>query len=197
MGGQRGEEEGQEAHVSSKNCRTPCREGTKRGSSCPLPSPTNALQHNRPPWGNRLLALTKPATATYVTSAYGEQVPDSVTDAAAVFVEPLAAACRILEQGLVPPGADAAVLGDGKLGLLIAEVLARRTTAASAGEGLPTRGEGTRDRHPPLPARPPARPQPPPAPPRPPSVFACLQSICSTHVSAGCCLLLLGISPSM
>ncbi len=60
-----------------------------------------------------------------------EQVPDCVSDAAAVFAEPLAAACRILEQGLVPPGADAAVLGDGKLGLLIAEVLARRGTTAT------------------------------------------------------------------
>lgn len=54
------------------------------------------------------------------------QVPDNVTDAAAVFAEPLAAACRIVEQGLVPSEATAAVLGDGKLGLLIAEVLARR-----------------------------------------------------------------------
>lgn len=53
-------------------------------------------------------------------------------DAAAVFAEPLAAACRIVEQGLVPPDADAAVLGDGKLGLLVAEVLARRGAAAAA-----------------------------------------------------------------
>eukprot|EP00903_Cladosiphon_okamuranus_P013371 g12461.t2 len=59
-------------------------------------------------------------------------VPDSVSDAAAVFAEPLAAACRIVEQGLVPPDAHAAVLGDGKLGLLVAEVLARRSRAAAA-----------------------------------------------------------------
>lgn len=57
------------------------------------------------------------------------QVPDSVSDAAAVFAEPLAAACRIVEQGLAPPGVKAAVLGDGKLGLLCAEVLARRATS--------------------------------------------------------------------
>lgn len=56
-----------------------------------------------------------------------------MSDAAAVFAEPLAAACRIVEQGLVPPGANAAVLGDGKLGLLVAEVLARRAGAAVAG----------------------------------------------------------------
>lgn len=49
-----------------------------------------------------------------------------MSDAAAVFVEPLAAACRIVEQNLAPPDAEAAVLGDGKLGLLISEVLARR-----------------------------------------------------------------------
>ncbi|CAM9915515.1 unnamed protein product [Discosporangium mesarthrocarpum] len=57
------------------------------------------------------------------------QVPDGVSDAEAVFAEPLAAACRIMEQGLAPPDTTAAVLGDGKLGLLIAEVLSRRRTS--------------------------------------------------------------------
>ncbi len=42
----------------------------------------------------------------------------------AVFVEPVAAACEILDQVKIPRGAEAAVLGDGKLGLLIAQVLA-------------------------------------------------------------------------
>lgn len=50
-------------------------------------------------------------------------VPDSVPDEAAVFTEPVAAACEILEQVAIPPGARVAVLGDGKLGLLIAQVL--------------------------------------------------------------------------
>ena len=50
-------------------------------------------------------------------------VPDHVTDEQAVFVEPLAAACEILEQVRIPQGADVAVLGDGKLGLLIAQTL--------------------------------------------------------------------------
>ena len=50
-------------------------------------------------------------------------VPDSVADEAAVFTEPLAAACEILEQVHVQPGADVVVLGDGKLGLLCAQVL--------------------------------------------------------------------------
>lgn len=57
------------------------------------------------------------------------KVPDSMDDATAVFAEPLAAACRIVEQGLVqysPERPDkVAILGDGKLGLMIAEVLGR------------------------------------------------------------------------
>ncbi len=50
-------------------------------------------------------------------------VPDAVPDDAAVFVEPLAAAFEILEQVHVQPGMRATVLGDGKLGLLVAQVL--------------------------------------------------------------------------
>ena len=50
-------------------------------------------------------------------------VPDNVPDEHAVFTEPLAAACGILERvGIV--GEDrVAVIGDGKLGLLCAQVL--------------------------------------------------------------------------
>src|SRR5258708_18417500 len=50
-------------------------------------------------------------------------VPDSVRDEQAVFVEPLAAACEILEQVDVRKFREAAVLGDGKLAQLIALVL--------------------------------------------------------------------------
>ena len=50
-------------------------------------------------------------------------IPDSVTDEQAVFVEPLAAACEILEQIDVKKFREAAVLGDGKLAQLIARVL--------------------------------------------------------------------------
>lgn len=50
-------------------------------------------------------------------------VPDSVPDKAAVFVEPLAAACEILEQVHLRPTDRVIVLGDGKLGLLVAAVL--------------------------------------------------------------------------
>jgi alcohol dehydrogenase len=50
-------------------------------------------------------------------------VPANVPDAWAVFTEPLAAACQILEQVHVRPTDRVIVLGDGKLGLLIAQVL--------------------------------------------------------------------------
>ncbi|MGH9721374.1 MAG: zinc-binding dehydrogenase, partial [Bryobacteraceae bacterium] len=50
-------------------------------------------------------------------------VPDSLPAEHAVFTEPLAAACEILEQVRLPCGASIAVLGDGKLGLLIAQAL--------------------------------------------------------------------------
>jgi threonine dehydrogenase-like Zn-dependent dehydrogenase len=52
-------------------------------------------------------------------------VPESVPDEAAVFVEPLAAACEILDQVSIQPHEKVAVLGDGKLGLLIAMVLSQ------------------------------------------------------------------------
>jgi alcohol dehydrogenase len=50
-------------------------------------------------------------------------LPEWLSIERAVFVEPLAAACEILDQVTIPPGETIAVLGDGKLGLLIAQVL--------------------------------------------------------------------------
>lgn len=50
-------------------------------------------------------------------------VPDSVSDEQAVFVEPLAAACEILDQINMAKFHEAAVLGDGKLAQLVARVL--------------------------------------------------------------------------
>jgi threonine dehydrogenase-like Zn-dependent dehydrogenase len=50
-------------------------------------------------------------------------VPESVDDMAAVFVEPTAAACRIVEQVRIDRGVRVAVVGAGRLGLLIAQVL--------------------------------------------------------------------------
>lgn len=50
-------------------------------------------------------------------------VPENVPDEAAVFAEPIAAAFEILDQIPLHPGAEVVVLGDGKLGLLCAQVL--------------------------------------------------------------------------
>jgi len=50
-------------------------------------------------------------------------VPATVSDVAAVFVEPLAAALAVLERCPIAPGQRVCVIGDGKLGLLIAMVL--------------------------------------------------------------------------
>jgi len=50
-------------------------------------------------------------------------VPEGIANERAVFTEPLAAACEILDQVAIPEGETVAILGDGKLGLLIAMVL--------------------------------------------------------------------------
>ena len=51
-------------------------------------------------------------------------VPESLSDEEAVFAEPLGAACEIVEQLAQVERGRALVLGDGKLGTLIAQVLA-------------------------------------------------------------------------
>ena len=51
------------------------------------------------------------------------RVPREIPTEEAVFIEPLAAACEILDQVRIPRGAAVAVLGDGKLGLLASQVL--------------------------------------------------------------------------
>jgi len=52
-------------------------------------------------------------------------VPDKISDKIAVFTEPLAAALRILEQIKLNRKDKVLILGDGKLGLLIAQVIKR------------------------------------------------------------------------
>lgn len=54
-------------------------------------------------------------------------VPAGVADDAAVFAEPIAAACRIVEQVVIEPDTRVAVLGDGRLGNVSAQVLATRS----------------------------------------------------------------------
>jgi alcohol dehydrogenase len=60
--------------------------------------------------------LTLPATNLHA-------VPDAIDDLTAVFVEPVAAACRVLEQVKVDRDTRAGVVGAGRLGLLVAQVL--------------------------------------------------------------------------
>lgn len=81
------------------------------------------------------------------------EVPEGVADEEAVFVEPLAAACEILDQVAVAPGTHAAVLGPGKLGRLVAAVLrtagadvtllGRSSRAKAAGFGLVVEATGS------------------------------------------------------
>lgn len=79
---------------------------------CPNRSVLGILQHN----GAFAEHLVLPARNLLV-------VPENVSDRAAVFVEPLAAAFQILEQLSPAPVAKILVAGDGRLGLLIAKVL--------------------------------------------------------------------------
>ena len=58
-------------------------------------------------------------------------VPDEVPDTQAVFTEPLAAACGILERATVSSDQKVAVIGDGKLGLLCAQVFATTRAAVT------------------------------------------------------------------
>ncbi len=51
-------------------------------------------------------------------------IPDGLPDEIAIFTEPLAAALEILTQIHISPDKNAAVLGDGRLALLTAQVLA-------------------------------------------------------------------------
>ncbi len=63
--------------------------------------------------------------AEYVTLPESNLHPvsDNVSDEAAVFVEPLAAALEILEQIHVEPNTEVLIIGDGRLSLLICMVL--------------------------------------------------------------------------
>jgi len=58
-------------------------------------------------------------------------VPDEISDERAVFTEPLAAACGILERTQITNDTSVAVIGDGKLGLLCAQVLASTEAAVT------------------------------------------------------------------
>jgi threonine dehydrogenase-like Zn-dependent dehydrogenase len=63
------------------------------------------------------------AEYTAIPIANLHPVPEEVTDEEAVFTEPLAAAFEILEQVHLQPTDEVLVFGDGKLGVLCAQVL--------------------------------------------------------------------------
>ncbi len=53
------------------------------------------------------------------------EVPETIPDESAVFVEPIAAACQIIQQVSIDHRSNVVVVGSGRLGLLIAQVLAK------------------------------------------------------------------------
>jgi alcohol dehydrogenase len=97
-------------NVSCGTCDT-CRAG--RPTHCPARTVTGIVGRD----GAFAEAISLPLANLHA-------VPDGVADDAAVFVEPLAAACRILEQVHVRPSDRVVVIGTGRLGQLCARVLA-------------------------------------------------------------------------
>jgi alcohol dehydrogenase len=87
-----------------------CRRGL--GRHCPARSVLGIVRH---PGAFREF-LTLPVRNLH-------RVPASIPTDHAVFIEPVAAACEILDQVKIPKGERVAVLGDGKLGLLVSQVL--------------------------------------------------------------------------
>ena len=87
--------------------------GRGLGRHCPTRTVLGIVNH---PGAFREL-LTLPERNLHV-------LPRDLATDHAVFAEPLAAACEVLDQVKIPKGAEVAVLGDGKLGLLVAQVLA-------------------------------------------------------------------------
>ena len=79
------------------------------------------------------------AFAEFLTlpTAYLHVVPERISDDEAVFVEPLAAACQITRQIQIEPETRVCVLGDGKLGLLVVQVLAPKSIEKMSRVGLP------------------------------------------------------------
>src|SRR5215813_7440746 len=84
-----------EINISCGNCEW-CERGL--GRHCPKRSVLGIVKH---PGAFREF-LTLPESNLHV-------VPDGISDEAAVFVEPIAAACEILDQAVIPEGAGIAV----------------------------------------------------------------------------------------
>ena len=82
-------------------------------ASCVIVPNRTVLGNSRPRWRFRRVP---PASRAAISSP----LPDSIPDEIAVFIEPLAAACEIFEQIKIPRNHRVLVLGDGRLGALVA-----------------------------------------------------------------------------
>mmetsp|Transcript_28511 Transcript_28511/g.37296 ORF Transcript_28511/g.37296 Transcript_28511/m.37296 type:complete len:352 (+) Transcript_28511:71-1126(+) len=103
----------------------PCRQS----SSCHICRTGGDMARNHCPNRTVLGILNKSGChAQYITLPIQNLhvISDSIPDEVATFTEPLAAALRIVEQNLLRKNDHIAIIGDGKLGLLIAEVLGRQ-----------------------------------------------------------------------
>jgi len=92
-----------------------------RCNNCPVCKANDVRARNHCPNRTVLGILNKDGTfAEYLTLPLQNlhKVPDKVSDTDATFTEPLAAACRVVEQGVIGPKDRVLVVGDGKLGLL-------------------------------------------------------------------------------
>jgi threonine dehydrogenase-like Zn-dependent dehydrogenase len=69
------------------------------------------------------------------------EVPESVDDETAVFTEPLAAALQVQAQVALQPSDRVVVLGDGRLGLLVAQALAAAGVVPTLAGRTGARGE--------------------------------------------------------
>jgi threonine dehydrogenase-like Zn-dependent dehydrogenase len=98
-----------EINAACRTCET-CLNG--RPTHCPLRT-TLGIQGRDGAFADY---LTLPVENLFV-------VPDSLTDDQAVFTEPLAAACEITQLVSIRPSDRVVVIGDGKLGLLCAQIL--------------------------------------------------------------------------
>lgn len=107
-----------ELNISCSSCRICKKGGAIARNHCLQRTVLGILNHD----GTYAEYLTLPVANLHT-------VPDGISNEEAVFVEPLAAACRIIEQGVVHPEDSVCVQGDGKLGLLIAEVISRQGLA--------------------------------------------------------------------
>ena len=106
------------------NCGTCAIGGARARNHCPKRTVLGILNKD----GTYCERLTLPVVNLHA-------VPDNVSTENAAFAEPLAAAFRIAEQQIIAPKDRVAIVGDGKLGLLITEVLGRHV--AKLGEGTP------------------------------------------------------------